>query len=153
MPVPIEFVVTGKPSSVNSTSAKKVAWKTNVRDEAVAALLLKYPMPPAPIPYAGNLTAKFFFFPHNNQYLDVDNGIKHTLDAMAPPIIANDRSVQRLIAERISAVPGVSLVIPAALAPTLLAAFNIASGTGGGPKVQATAIKIEPYINNNGAMW
>jgi hypothetical protein len=110
-------------------------------------------MPPAPIPYAGNLTAKFFFFPHDNQYLDVDNGIKHTLDAISPPIIKNDRSVQRLIAERISAVPGVSLVIPAALAPTLLAAFNIASGTGGGPKVQATAIKIEPYINNNGAMW
>lgn len=145
--------MTGKPSSVNSTSAKKVAWKNNVSKEAVNALRLKYPVPPAPMPYAGNLTAKFFFFPHNNQYLDVDNGIKHTLDAMAPSIIANDRSVQRLIAERISAVPGVSLVIPAALAPNLLAAFNIASGIGGGPKVQATAIKIEPYINNNGAMW
>lgn len=153
MPVPIEFLVKGKPSSVNSTSAKKIAWKLNVRTEANAALLAKYPMAPAPGPYGGDLTAKFFFFPHNNQYLDVDNGIKHTLDAMSPPIIANDRSVQRLIAERISAVPGASVVVPAALAPTLLAAFNVASGTGGNPKVQATAVKVEPYMNNNGAMW
>lgn len=153
LPVPIEFVVKGKPSSVNSTSAKKTAWKLNVRSEANAALLAKYPVPPVPSPYAGDLTAKVFFFPHNNQYLDVDNGIKHTLDAMAPPIIANDRSVQRLIAERISAVPGASVVVPVALAPTLLAAFNIASGAGGGSKTQATAIKVEPYAANNGAMW
>lgn len=153
MPVPIEFVVKGKPSSVNSTSTKKVAWKLNVRNEANAALLAKHPVPPVPVPYVGDLTAKFFFFPHNHQYLDVDNGIKHTLDAMAPPIIANDRFVQRLIAERISAVPGASVVVSAALAPTLLAAFNIANGAYGGAKTQATAIKVEPYTNNNGAMW
>lgn len=153
MLVPIEFVVTGKPSSVNSTSAKKLAWKSIVRGEAVAALLLKYPTQPAPMPYAGDLIAKFFFFTHNNQYLDIDNGIKHTLDALAPPIIVNDRSVQRLIAERISAVPGASLVVPAAMATTLLTAYTIAIGAGGGPKDQATAIKIEPYLHNNGAMW
>lgn len=152
MPVPIEFVVTGKPSSVNSTSIKKNAWKANVNVRANVALNLKFPAPPVPPPYVGDMTVKMFFFPHTNQYLDVDNGIKHTLDAISPPIIKNDRTVQRLVAERISSVPGTSLIVPAALAPTLLQAFNIASGLGA-PKSQATAIKIEAYVSNNGAMW
>lgn len=152
MPVPIEFVVTGKPSSVNSTSTKKNNWKSIVHREANRALNLKFPTPPVPSPYSGDVTVKLFFFPHTNQYLDVDNGIKHTLDAMSPPIIANDRSVQRLVAERVPSVPGASVVVPAALAPTLLQAFNIANGSG--PlKDQATAIKVEAYVSNNGAMW
>lgn len=152
MPVPIEFVVTGKPSSVNSTSVKKKTWKANVNTQANNALSLKFPAPPVPPPYAGDMTVKLFFFPHTNQYLDVDNGIKHTLDAMSPPIIKNDRSVKRLVAERVSSVPGTSVIVPAALASTLLQASNIAMGLGA-PRNQATAIKIEAYVNDNGAMW
>lgn len=152
MPIPIEFVVTGKPSSVNSTSTKKNIWKANVNTQANVALNLKFSAPLVPPPHAGDMTVKLFFFPHTNQYLDVDNGIKHTLDAMSPPIIDNDRSVQRLVVERIFSVPGTSVIVPAALAPTLLKAFNVARGLGA-PKMQATAIKIETYVNNNGAMW
>lgn len=152
MPVPIEFIVRGRPSSVNSNNTKKAAWKSNVYSEASTALRAKHPGAIPPPPSKNDLTAKFFFFPHNNQYLDVDNGIKHTLDAICGIIIDNDRSVQRLIAERIFAAPGKSVVVSASLAPILLAAFNSASGVGGS-KDHATAVKVDPYINNDGAMW
>lgn len=156
MTIPIEFIVKGRPSSVNSTSDKKKAWKKKVYLEAHVALATA--SLPSSSPTTKNVTVRIFFFPKNNQYLDVDNGIKHTIDGFSPPILANDRTVCRLIAERFTPKPGASLKVAAALAPTLQQAMMIANGHPGGagspvPKEIATAIKVEEYAWNNGALW
>lgn len=153
MPIPVEFQVNGRPSSVNASSAKKNAWKSLVRAAALAAI-----GPPPLTPHAGDVTVKFYFFPNSQQYHDVDNGIKHTLDAIAPPILANDRYVMRVIAERLVPKPGSSLIVPIGMAPTLAAALMTASGqaasiAGGGAPQHATAIKVVDYVPNNGAYW
>jgi hypothetical protein len=170
--IPIEFEVKGKPSSVNGTSAKKLAWQTSVSDAGKAALAAKYPPPqPAPAAHTGNTTIKVFFFPHNRQYLDIDNGLKHTIDALrvpAPsvaakqphaPILADDRTIFRLITERFPPRPGASLVVPAGFAPTLARALMVANGRSGNASSAtsqpefATAIKFESYADDEGALW
>lgn len=171
MPIPIEFVVRGRPSSVNGSSAEAMAWKTAVCNEANACLAAKFApnLPPAACP--DDATVKVFFFPPNGQYTDVDNGLKHILDAISkhswpvppfPPfasVLANDRTVQRIVAERLPPIPNASLVVPIGFAPTLAAALMIANGqtnTAAGmtpAKEYATAIKIEAYNYNNGGLW
>jgi Holliday junction resolvase RusA-like endonuclease len=152
MTIPIEFLVYGRPSSVNATSAKKWAWKAAVNDAAVK-VLGKSPPPP----HVGEVTVKFFFFPPSRQYTDVDNGIKHTLDAISPPVLANDRTVMRVIAERFIPEPGSSLVVPVGMASTLASALMSASGQTaslrGGLPQYATAIKVVEYADKNGEHW
>lgn len=153
MTVPIEFHVIGRPSSVNATSGKKKAWKAAVRAAASTAL-----GPTPPPPHAGEVTVKFFFFPSTRQYTDVDNGIKHTLDAISPPILANDKTVLRVIAERFVPEPGSSLIVPVGMAPTLAAALMIASGqtafkSGVGTPAYATAIKVIDHDGKKAELW
>lgn len=171
MTIPIEFVVSGRPSSVNGKSAKKLAWKQRVSNAGNAELTKKFKPNSFPAPYASEVTVKVFFFPHNCQYTDIDNGLKHTIDALCPPanavlpaapfapILQNDRTVLRLTVERFAPVPGSSLLVPIGFAPTLARALMIANGqasiAAGGPSKPeyATAIKFEPYIDNNGGLW
>lgn len=170
--VPIEFVVQGRPSSVNGGSQKAKNWKKKVLDAGNAELVAKLvgaqlPMPP----YREEVTAKVFFFPHNDHYTDIDNGLKHTIDALAchyrlippasifSPILANDRTVVRLIVERFAPAPNASLVVPAGTAPLLARALMIANGqnsfavTGKSEPEYATAIKFEPYVDNFAGLW
>jgi hypothetical protein len=147
--IPIEFHVNGRPSSVNASTAKKNIWKAAVKAAAQAAL---GPVPNPP--HDGEVTVKFFFFPATQQYTDVDNGIKHTLDAISPPILANDRTVLRVIAERFAPTPGSSLIVPVGMVPALANALMTASGQAtGGIGQFATAIKIEAHTGKNGALW
>jgi len=152
MTIPLEFLVYGRPSSVNATSTKKSAWKAAVKAAATTAL---GHMPPTP--HKGEVTVKFFFFPTSQQYTDVDNGIKHTLDAISPPVLANDKTVQRVIAERFVPEPGSSLVVPVGMAPTLAMALMSASGQSaffsGGLPQYTTAIKVIDYTDKNGEHW
>lgn len=149
MTIPIEFQVAGRPSSVNASAEKKRIWKAAVTAAAHAAL---GPLP-AP-PHNGEVTVKFFFFPATQQYTDVDNGIKHTLDAISPPILANDKTVLRVVAERFAPIPGASLIVPVGMGPTLARALMTASGQAtGGTGQYATAIKVEAHAGKNGAMW
>jgi hypothetical protein len=168
--VPIEFVVKKRPSSVNDSSRAK-KWKTNVATEGKAALLANGPVPLPLSPYADQVTLKVFFFPHNGQYTDIDNGLKHMIDALAchprpvppaapfAPILKNDKTIVRLIAERFAPIPKASLVVPAAAAPILLQALMIASGrvppkmVGPVKPEYATAIKFEPYKYENVDFW
>jgi hypothetical protein len=177
MTIPIEFTVTGRPSSVNGKTAKKRVWKRNVAAEANAKLVANFPMG-APAPHKGEVVAKFFFFPTNTKYTDIDNSLKHTIDAMchdpkalpcplpAPAgtpaplfasILANDKSVRHVTAERFLPTPGAGLVVSAAAAPALAKALLIANGltAAGVPAVPAyaTAIKLEAYIATGGANW
>lgn len=171
MTVPIEFVALGRPSSVNGTSAKMLVWKEIVSDIGKVELAQKFAPNPIAPPYTGDVTVKIFFFPPNGQYTDIDNGLKHTIDALcthnrpippaAPfaPILSNDKTVLRITSERFTQIAGASLLTPVGLAPTLLKALMIANGqasiAAGGPfnPEYATAIKFEPYINNNGGLW
>jgi hypothetical protein len=172
--VPIEFVVKKRPSSVNDSS-KAMEWKTNVATEGkaalLAALLASGTVPPTLSPYADQVTLKVFFFPHNGQYTDIDNGLKHMIDALAchsrpvppaapfAPILKNDKTIVRLIAERFAPIPKASLVVSAAAAPILLQALMIASGrlavdlVGPAKPEYATAIKFEPYKYENVDFW
>lgn len=117
------------------------------------------------------MTVKVFFFPHNHHYTDIDNGLKHTIDALAchsrlvppaapfAPILQNDKAIIRLIAERFAPIPNASLVVPAGAAPTLLQALMIAAGRVSASVVgpvkpeYATAIKFEPYKYENAGFW
>lgn len=168
--VPIEFMVKKRPSSVNDSS-KAMKWKMNVAAEGNAALLTKFPFSPTPLPYEDQVTLKVFFFPHNNHYTDIDNGLKHTIDALAchtrlvppaapfAPILKNDKTVVRLIVERFAPIPKASLVVPATAAPLLLQALMTASGrlpaavAGPGKPEYATAIRFEPYKYENVDFW
>ena len=177
MTIPIEFAVIGRPSSVNGETIRKRAWKQNVAKEANAKLITNFPTG-VPAPHRDEVVAKLFFFPTDNQYTDIDNCLKHTLDAIchnpkAPPcplpapagfpaplfasILANDKSVMHVTAERLSPTPGAGLVVSAAMAPALIRAFLIsrgltAPGSPTGP-AYATAIKLEAYVATGGANW
>lgn len=159
MTIPIEFCITGRPSSVNSTTNKKNIWKNTVNVAANAHLVATFAPQPVPAAHAGDVTAKIFFFPPTQQYLDVDNGLKHTIDGISPPILANDRTIIRLVAERFAPIPGASLIVPIGFAPVLSQALAIASGqasvAAGSPydPQHAVAVKVESYVDNNGALW
>jgi len=156
MTIPIEFTVLGNPSSVNSTSNKKNTWKALVENVARGAVAIKYP---GIIPYEGAVTVKVFYFPISQQYIDVDNGLKHTIDGFAPHILKNDKTVARIITERFAPIPSASLVVPIGFASEIAGALMIANGAGltpsgsALPKQHATAVKVEAYADNNGSFW
>lgn len=155
MTVPVEFLVYGRPSSVNSTSLKKNDWKSKVNKAAKVALAAAHGQSAIPPPHGGEVTVKIFFFPHTRQYLDVDNGLKHTIDGFSPPVLKNDRTVVRIITERFVPSPGASLIVPVGIAPIIQDALMAASGhsPGGGGAQFSTAVKIEPFADNKGALW
>lgn len=155
MTIPIEFTILGNPSSVNSTTLKKNTWKTLVQAAAKGALTIMYP---GVIPYAGMVTVKVFYFPINQQYIDVDNGLKHTIDGMAKNIFENDKTVTRIIAERFPLIPGSRLVVPIGLGSHISGALSNAHRVkpASGVTVQkthVTAVKVEAYADNKGKFW
>ncbi len=154
MTVPFEFVATGRPSSVNASTSKKAKWKRRV-DRTVRIELIRAHLPkPVPAVYAAEVTVKVFYFPTNKQYVDIDNGLKHTIDALAPHTLTNDKLVQRLVVERFLPVPGSSMKVPITYGASLAKAFDLANGvTHPGRPLHATAVKLEPYISNGGALW
>lgn len=143
----------------------------NVAMEGEMALLAKFPIPLVSTPYTDQVTLKVFFFPHNDQYTDIDNGLKHTIDALAcharpvppsapfAPILNNDKNIVRLVVERFARIPNASLVVPATAAPTLHQALMIATGrvpanmVGPAKPEYATAIKFEAYTYKNVDFW
>ena len=69
-------------------------------------------------------------------------------------MLTNDTQVQRLVVERFLPVPGASVKVPVSFAATLVKAFDIANGRrSNGVRAHATAIKVEDYVNNGGALW
>lgn len=156
MTIPIEFTVLGNPSSVNSTSGKKTAWKMLVEAAAEGAVALHYP---GAAKSTAALTVKVFYFPINQQYIDIDNGLKHTIDGLATSIFTNDKAVARIITERFPPVPKASLLVPIGFANEISNALMIANGAGHSatgapiPQQHATAVKVEPYTDNNGKFW
>lgn len=154
MSLPLTFVAVGKPSSVNGTSAKKHAWKAIVNGAASAAVAAKLP-PWVGGPYRGRTTVKLFFFPATLQYIDVDNGIKHTIDGMNPPVLLNDKDVLRVLAERVPPVSGAGVVVPIGAAFELVQAAYIAAGTWAAavPAKHATAVKVQKHMSTGWSLW
>jgi len=154
MSLPLAFVAVGKPSSVNGTPAKKHAWKAIVNVAASAAVAAKLP-PWVGGPYPGRTTVKLFYFPATLQYIDVDNGIKQTIDGMNPPVLLNDKDVIRVLAERIRPVPGAGVVVPIGAAFELVQAAQIAAGTwaAGTPAKHATAVKVQKHMSTAWSLW
>lgn len=142
----VEFAVIGRPASVNSGkkyAARKKLWKHLVYTEASKHYT------DLPVPY--KTTLKVFYFPHNGQYTDVDNGLKYTLDAMKNVVIDDDKSVTRVIAERFLTEPGSSLVVPLKLAPAVM---KILTDMQAKPKKEyVTLVKLEKHECNGGSLW
>lgn len=156
MTIPIEFTILGNPSSVNSTSIKKNTWKLLVEGASLDALSSTYP---GGAKYADTVAVKVFYFPVNNQYIDVDNGLKHTIDGLAEHILVNDRTVTRIITERFPLIPGASLIVPIGLGSHIAGALSkahTATPSSAGVTVQkthVTAVKVESYFDNKGIFW
>jgi hypothetical protein len=89
-------------------------------------------------------------------YVDVDNGLKHTIDGFNPPLLKNDKTVMRVIAERfLPPKAGASLIVPVGIVPVLLNAMQVASGALA-PGIRAdhvTAVKVEAHAPNAGGLW
>lgn len=150
MTLPVEFVALGRPTSVNKTTMrKKAAWMGAVHSALLSKLAMK--SPPA-FPYPDNVTVKIFFFPMNGQFLDIDNGLKHTIDAFKWPLLMDDKLVSRLITERFRPTPGATVSVTAASAPLLWHCWRVSQGLLG-PRKYATAIRVEEHIPDGGALW
>ncbi len=154
MCIPLEFVVNGLPSSVNGKDPKrKQEWQSDVLSSCQTAIARKQPIS-IPAPYADDVTVKVFYFPKTDQYSDVDNGLKHLIDAFSeqngkisnpPKLLMNDKQVMRIIAERIKRTAGALVNVPVGSAAGIAEAI---SGTK-----QATAIRVEAYASNGGDLW
>lgn len=154
MCIPIEFVVVGRPHSVNDKdSSKKQIWKSAVLSSCQNEIKKKKSIM-NPAPYADEVTIKVFYFPKTNQYSDVDNGLKYLIDAISeekgktsnpPKLLKDDSNVTRIIAERIKMTAGNLVNVPLGAAANIAQAIFFSE--------QATAVKIEAYISNNGAHW
>ncbi|MHA4870075.1 hypothetical protein ACXZ1M_20505 [Duganella sp. PWIR1] len=169
MPLPIEFYHEGKPASANGSWNEKKQWKLDIAKATNDALVKKFLPNPVPKPhltkkgvakaYGGQATIKVFFFPHSNQYIDIDNGLKYTIDGIAESLMTNDKYVTRIISERFLPMPGTSVVAPLARLNVLTTALSLANTptlmAGGGvtPAPDVTAIKIETYQSNGGKYW
>jgi len=142
----VEFAVIGRPASVNAgdkNAARKRIWKQLVYTEASN----QYSGPPV----SYKTTLKVFYFPHNNQYTDVDNGLKYTLDGIKNLVIDDDKQVTRIIAERFLREPGASLVVPLNIAAPVA---NVLHAMESKPKKDyVTLIKLEKYECNGGSLW
>lgn len=141
----LEMIVFGRPATVNRKGPKslKAIWQSKVFNSASAeytGMQVKY-----------KTTFKIFYFPHNNSYSDVDNGLKFTIDALAPVVMENDRQITRIIAERFVKEPGKSLVVPLSLAPSIAKILEIRENNS--PAEYMTLIKIEKYKCNGGKLW
>ncbi|MBO0637843.1 RusA family crossover junction endodeoxyribonuclease [Pantoea agglomerans] len=139
----IEFHLTGKPASVNGSTERKNSWKDQVY-RTVTAMYSNGKV-------GEKLTLKVFYFPHNQQYCDVDNGLKYTIDGMAPVLMTNDRNVTRIIAERFPKSPGASLVVSLSIAPYI--ANLIAMRETNNTPDYITLVKLEEYECNGGNLW
>ncbi|WP_318365283.1 RusA family crossover junction endodeoxyribonuclease [Enterobacter sp.] len=142
----VEFAIIGRPASVNSgkgSATRKKLWKALVHKEASSHY--------SGSPVCYETTIKVFYFPHNGQYTDVDNGLKYTLDGIKNLVINDDKQVTRIIAERFLRAPGASLVVPlSAAAPVagVLHAMELRP-----KKDYVTLIKLEKYECNGGLLW
>lgn len=143
---PIEFAVIGRPASVNAGTQNKNNWKAIVANAAKNAISSTY------IKNGGEVEVKIFFYPENNQYIDIDNGLKYTIDGFAELLIVNDRNVTRIISERFPCNPGASVVVPINAAVSVLNALRIQIANPKN-KEHVTAVKLEDYICNNGGHW
>lgn len=142
----LEFSVSGRPVSVNAgkkNAIRKEKWKEIVHNET------KKHYTGTPVTY--KTTLKIFYFPNNNQFTDVDNGLKYTIDGMAPLVMVDDRNITRVVAERFVFEPGESLVVPLHLARSI--AKLLQTWHTSPKKEYLTLIKLEKYECNGGALW
>lgn len=165
MPLPLEFHHIGRPASVNGTSQEKQDWRRDIAAATDAKLTQKFAGQPVPKPYltskgvpkavGGKATVKVFFFPHNQQYIDIDNGLKYTIDGIAEALLTNDKLVSRIVSERFLPGPGISIIAPASRYSTLAAALAISSPSAASAMLgrDVVAIKIEDYQSNRGKYW
>lgn len=136
----------GRPASVNADTTNKNNWKAIVAKAANDAISKTY------IKHGGDVEVKIFFYPENNQYIDIDNGLKYTIDGFAQVLIVNDRNVTRIISERFPSNPGASLTVPINAALNVLTSLRTQNANPRNRK-HITAIKLEQYTCNKGAHW
>jgi Holliday junction resolvase RusA-like endonuclease len=173
MTIPLEFTVTGRPGTVNDSSTTS-AWRNRVEAVALLRVADQYPLDVG-LKSSVDVTIKIFSFPSNRKYADVDNSIKPTIDGVRNALLKDDKNVQRVVAERFFPVAGPGMKVLASdvvtLGPVLMAQANASKALLSAVVVQASipllppagraatdgsyamAIKVEPYVSNNGNFW
>ena len=174
MPIPLEFTVSGRPASVNNTAAIG-AWQQRVEEVAQSQKVKKLGNSALSLKSSQDATVKIFFFPANRKYADVDNAIKPTIDGLKRALLKDDKQVMRVIAERFFPTAGATMKVAAedvvTLGPILITQRNASevllsavvvqagipllhpAGKAAKDASYATAVKVEPYVQNNGNLW
>lgn len=91
--LPWEIVVSGSPSSVQSKGKRPQDWRQRVRAAAGSAWPSNSP------PWSDDVAAVMVIFDFG-QVGDIDNKIKHTLDALVELVLTDDRQVQQVFVAR-----------------------------------------------------
>ncbi|MBO0903968.1 RusA family crossover junction endodeoxyribonuclease [Jiella sonneratiae] len=93
-PLPLEFIVHGTPTSLQGSARSRDEWQRRVRRAALAGLpvggwLLSQP-----------LAATIYIFPAAPLAGDIDNRVKHILDAMTRVVYLEDAQIHRIVVQK-----------------------------------------------------
>jgi crossover junction endodeoxyribonuclease RusA len=92
---PIEFFIVDQvPVSLSGSSRSRDRWKENVANSARMAII------PGSWATDKPISVTIFYFPDGHMQGDIDNIVKHILDAMKGVIYADDRLVERVWAQK-----------------------------------------------------
>jgi crossover junction endodeoxyribonuclease RusA len=112
---PLEFIVEGTALSLQAKRRKSInQWKARIRDASRAVL------PEGHFATERPLAVTLYYFPPA-QMGDVDNIVKHILDALEKHIYMSDRQIQRVLAQKFE--PG-NVFAFGSPSPALLEALN-----------------------------
>lgn len=92
---PVEFVISGTPLSLQSSSDSRQHWKNLIKEASYAGL------PEQHILYDGGVSVSILHFPAAAMVADIDNIVKPILDAFSRHIYSDDRQVVRVLAQKI----------------------------------------------------
>jgi len=88
---PFEFVVSGRPASLQAKRKDSIAeWKKRVKQASYAKL------PEGHFAAGGPISVTMFYFPETEMQGDIDNIVKPVLDALCRHVYMDDKQVERI---------------------------------------------------------
>ncbi|WP_203561171.1 RusA family crossover junction endodeoxyribonuclease [Jiella pacifica] len=93
-PLPLEFLVQGTPTSLQGSARSRDEWQERVRQAARAVIPLDAWLLLQP------LAVTIYIFPATVLPGDIDNRVKHILDAMTRVVYLEDRQIHRIVVQK-----------------------------------------------------
>jgi Holliday junction resolvase RusA-like endonuclease len=91
---PFEFVVSGTPVSLGSSSRSRMLWKQEIQNASKASL------PQGHWLTKERIAVTLFYFPAENMQGDIDNIVKPILDSLNNHIYVDDHQVERVVVQK-----------------------------------------------------